>query len=263
MDKGSCRPNYKESRGKSMILAIANTKGGVGKTTIALNIAIRRAIAGRDVWLVDGDRQATASNAVAVRSESGREPSIACSSFPDGVQLRSQVILQAPRFEEVVIDVGGRDSSSLRAALVVADVLLVPFQPRSYDVWALSDIAQLIQEARSVRDGLQAFAVLNSADPTGGDNREAAAAVSEHPELVYLDAPLHRRKAFCNAAGAGLCVSELKPADPKADAELTRLLRRLYVTDCRTALGDIAVTCNDISVTGGDQLMMFSQEPRA
>lgn len=243
-----------------MILTVANTKGGVGKTTIALNIAIRHAMAGRDVWLVDGDRQATASNAVAVRSESGRTPSIACSSFSDGVQLRSQVLQQAPKFAEVVIDVGGRDSSALRAALVVTDVLLVPFQPRSYDVWALADIAQLIQEARSVRDGLQAFAVLNCADPSGGDNREAAAAVSEYPELAYLDSPLHRRKAFANAAGAGLCVSELKPGDTKADAELSQLLRHLYVTHHHTANGDSSVICNDRSVIGGDQLMMFSRE---
>ncbi len=243
-----------------MILTVANTKGGVGKTTIALNIAIRHAIAGRDVWLVDGDRQATASNAVAVRCESSRRPSIACSSFSDGGQLRSQVLQQAPKFEEVVIDVGGRDSSALRAALVVTDVLLVPFQPRSYDVWALADIAQLIQEARSVREGLQAFAVLNCADPSGGDNREAAAAVSEYPELAYLDSPLHRRKAFANAAGAGLCVSELKPGDPKADAELTQLLRHLYVTDPHAANGDSSVTCNDGSVIYGDQLMMFSRE---
>ena len=246
-----------------MILTVANTKGGVGKTTIALNIAISRARADRDVWLVDGDRQATASSAVALRSESGRAPSIACSSFSDGVQLRSQVLQQAPKFEDVVIDVGGRDSSALRAALVVTDVLLVPFQPRSYDVWALADIAQLIREARAVRDGLQAFAVLNCADPSGGDNREAAAAVSEYPELVYLDTPMHRRKAFSNAAGAGLCVSELKPADPKADAELIRLLRHLYVTDLNATIGDTSMICDDGSVISGDQLMMFAPEASA
>lgn len=231
-----------------MILTVANTKGGVGKTTIALSIAIRHAMAGRDVWLVDGDRQATASNAVAVRSETSREPSIACSSFFDGAQLRSQVLQQASKFEEVVIDVGGRDSTALRAALVITDVLLVPFQPRSYDVWALADMADLIQEARSVRDGLKAFAVLNCADPSGVDNRDAAAAASEYPELSYLDSPLHRRKAYANAAGAGLCASELKPMDSKADAELSKLMRQLYVTEHHGEIGDLSVICNDRTV---------------
>lgn len=214
-----------------MILTIANTKGGVGKTTLALNIAIRQAIAGKDVWLVDGDRQATASSAVAVRADSGRMPLIACSCFADGIQLRSQVLQQAGKFEEVVIDVGGRDSSALRAALVITDMLLVPLQPRSFDVWALADIAQLVREARSIRDDLKAVAVLNFADSAGSDNREAAAAVTEYTDLVYLDSPLHRRKAFANATGAGLCVSELKPLDLKADAELMQLIHHLYVTD--------------------------------
>lgn len=48
------------------------------------------------------------------------------------------------KFDDIIIDAGGRDSTALRAALVLSDVLLVPFQPRSYDVWALNDIAALI-----------------------------------------------------------------------------------------------------------------------
>ena len=163
----------------------------------------------------------------------------------------------------MVIDVGGRDSSALRAALVVTDVLLVPFQPRSLDVWALADIAQLIQEARAVRDGLRAYAVLNCADPAGVDNREAAAAASDYPDLIYLDTPLHRRKAFANAAGSGLCVSELKPIDVKADAELTRLLQHLYLTDSHTKIGDKSMICHDGSVKSSDQLVMFSTETPA
>lgn len=253
----SCSDSGREDR--EVILTVANTKGGVGKTTIALNIAIRRAMEGRDVWLVDGDRQATASTAIALRSEGGQKPAIACSSFPEGLQLRSQVLQQGPKFQETVIDVGGRDSTALRAALVVTDVLLVPFQPRSYDVWALADVAQLIQEARTVRDGLQAFAVLNCSDPSGSDNREAAAAVSEHPGLVYLDAPIRRRKAFANAAGSGLCVDEMKQVDLKASAELSYLLRQLYVTDVSARSGykpvmsgELPVTSNDLSVISGE-----------
>lgn len=214
-----------------MIVTVGNTKGGVGKTTLALNIAIRRASAGKDVWLVDGDRQGTAQTAIALRAEAGRKPALACSSYPDGVQLRSQVLQQRGKFEEVVIDVGGRDSSALRAALVITDIVVIPFQPRSYDVWALADIAHLVNEAQAMRDGLKAYAVLNCADPAGSDNREAAEAVAEHRELIYLDAPLHRRKAYANAAGAGLCVSELKVADLKANAELSYLIRQLFGAD--------------------------------
>ena len=213
-----------------MILTVGNTKGGVGKTTLAVNIAIARALAGRDVWLIDGDRQGTAQTAITIRADAGHLPGIACASYPDGPTLRSQIQQQAGKFDDVIIDAGGRDSTALRAALVLSDILLVPFQPRSYDVWALNDIAELIDEARSVRDGLRAFAVLNCADPgeASTDNAEAAAAVAQVPQFVYLPTPVRRRKSFANAAGAGLSVLEIKPADKKASDELKSLLNVLF-----------------------------------
>jgi len=213
-----------------MIVTIGNTKGGVGKTTIAVNLAIARALSGREVWLIDGDRQGTAQTAISIRAEAGHSPGIACATYPDGPTLRAQVQQQAGKFDDVVIDAGGRDSTALRAALVLSDVLLVPFQPRSYDVWALNDIAALVDEARSVRDGLRAFAVLNCADPGehSTDNAEAAAAVADVPQFAYLPTPLRRRKAFSNAAGAGLSVLEIKPQDAKASAELNALVNALF-----------------------------------
>ncbi|UUA75286.1 AAA family ATPase [Cellvibrio sp. QJXJ] len=213
-----------------MIVTVGNTKGGVGKTTIAVNLAIARALAGRDVWLIDGDRQGTAQTAISIRADAGHAPGISCASYPDGVTLRAQVQQQASKFDDIIIDAGGRDSTALRAALVLSDVLLVPFQPRSYDVWALDDIASLVDEARSVRDGLRCYAILNCADPgeTSTDNIEAAAAVADVPQFEYLPTPLRRRKAYSNAAGQGLSVLELKPSDKKAIDELNSLIIQLF-----------------------------------
>lgn len=213
-----------------MIITVGNTKGGVGKTTIAVNLAIARALAGRDVWLIDGDRQGTAQTAISIRAEAGLTPGIACASYPDGPTLRAQVQQQASKFDDIIIDAGGRDSTALRAALVLTDVLLIPFQPRSYDVWALDDIAALVEEARSVRDGLRAFAVLNCADPGqhSTDNADAAEAVANVPAFEYLPTPLRRRKAYANAAGAGMSVLEIKPQDAKATAEINALISALF-----------------------------------
>ena len=213
-----------------MIITVGNTKGGVGKTTLAVNLAIAQALAGRDVWLIDGDRQGTAQTAISIRADAGHAPGIACATYPDGPTLRAQVQQQAAKFDDIIIDAGGRDSTALRAALVLSDVLLVPFQPRSYDVWALNDIAGLVDEARSVRDGLRAVAILNCADPgdASTDNAEAAAAVADVPQFEYLAAPIRRRKAFANAAGQGLSVLELKPADKKASDELNALVSALF-----------------------------------
>jgi chromosome partitioning protein len=213
-----------------MILTVGNTKGGVGKTTLAVQLAISRAMAGRDVWLIDGDRQGTAAAAIAARSEAGRKPGIACAQYADGKELRGQVQQQRDKWQDIIIDAGGRDSTALRAALILSDVLLVPFAPRSYDVWALDDMASLVDEANSVRDGLRCFAVMNQADPGehSADNAEAAAAVAEVPQFAYLPVPIRRRKAFSNAGGAGLAVAELAPRDPKACAELETLISSLF-----------------------------------
>lgn len=213
-----------------MILTIGNTKGGVGKTTLAVNLAIARALTGREVWLIDGDRQGTAGAAIAARAERGRAPGIACAQYPDGSALRAQVQQQRGKWDDIIIDAGGRDSSALRAALILSDVLIVPFAPRSYDVWALDDIAALVDEARSLRDGLQAFAVLNLADPgeLSVDNTEAAAAVAGVPQFTYLPTPIRRRKAFANAGGQGLSVQELAPRDTKACHELAALVESAF-----------------------------------
>ena len=98
---------------------MGNTKGGVGKTVLAVQLALARALAGRDVLVVDGDRQGSAQMAVAVRSEAGRRPGLACVQYQDGAVLRSQVQRQAAKYDDVVIDAGGRDSTALRAALSI------------------------------------------------------------------------------------------------------------------------------------------------
>ena len=211
-----------------MILVVGNTKGGTGKTTVAVNLAISFARAGRSVLLVDGDSQRSAAHSAAIRAEDGTAPPLPCEACPDGAALHALVTDRAGAFDDGVIDAGGRDSSGLRGGLLAADVVLVPFLPRSVDVWALHDMAALVAEANGARGRpLRAVAFLNSADVAGGDNADAAACVADAPPLVYLDAPLCRRKAFANAVGDGRCVAELRPVDAKAAAELAALVSAL------------------------------------
>lgn len=212
-----------------MIIAIGGTKGGIGKTTLAVQVATAHARAGRRVWLIDGDRQGSAIASITNRADRPDVAAIAAGHYPEGKTLRAQVQAQRDLFDVIVIDVGGRDSTSLRAALMLADVLLVPFRPRNYDVWALNETAELIAEARAQRDGLRALAVLNMADPgvLAADNREAGEAVGEVGELEYLDTPIRQRKALSAASAAGLHVDEMRPTDPKASAEIAALLRAL------------------------------------
>ena len=214
------------------IVAVASTKGGVGKTTIALQIAIERAHQGKEVWLIDGDRQQTAQTALSLRASQKKTPVIACASYTDGELLLAQVDVQKEKWDSIVIDVGGFDSSTLRSALMISDVVVVPFQPRNFDVWGLSRISQLIHEVNIFRkkNPLRGLALLNSADPnlSSLENIEAKQAVDDHPELTALETQLCRRKAFATASGFGLSVSEMKIKDKKAIHEVQSLLSEVF-----------------------------------
>ena len=210
-----------------MIVTVAHTKGGVGKSTLAFSLAIDR---GGKIWLIDGDRQATCKMAMTLRNQAGRLPFIQCDNLPDGNVLHTQLCARRGQFDDVVIDAGGRDSSALRAALLLSDLVLIPFAPRSLDVWALGDMTAIIKEARKVNPALRAAAVLSCADPSGKDNKDAVDALSDYPELAYMDAPIVRRKSFANAMGMGLSVAELTPKDTKATQELKRLVDIVFIS---------------------------------
>jgi chromosome partitioning protein len=211
-----------------MILVVGNVKGGVGKTTLAVNLAIALSCQGREVLLVDGDEQATAMEFTELRTGNKSDgPGYTVVALQGGA-LRTQVRQLAPKYTDTVIDVGGRDTGSLRAALTVADIALIPVKPRSFDLWGVDQTAELIREAREVNDVLRALVVLNEADSQGKDNDAAMEALQEVEGLELPPVMIVRRKAFPNAAALGLSV--LEHDDPKAREELSQLVTCLLET---------------------------------
>ncbi len=201
----------------------------MGKTTLATNLAILLTAKGRDVLLVDADDQETASDFTMVRNETMSDLRGAGYTAVKlhGAAIRNDTLRLATKYDDVVIDVGGRDSAGQRAALSIADIYAIPFLPASFDVWTLEKVSQLIQEARPFNSKLVTVCFLNRADARGQDNEEAVAIARDIDGLTYIDAPLGNRKAFRAAASQGLSVTELKPADPKATAEINALVQRL------------------------------------
>ena len=211
-----------------MIVTIGGIKGGSGKTTVATNLAVIRAREGHDVLLVDADDQETASDFTVLRNEQLPGGAGFTSIKLTGAAVRTETRRLGDKYSDIIIDTGGRDTASQRAALTVSDVLLVPFVPRSFDVWTLEKVSQLIGEMRSANPDLAAYAFINRADPRGQDNGQAEEVIAEAPELTLIQTSLGARKAFGNAAAQGMSVVELKPQDAKASEEILMLYRHLF-----------------------------------
>lgn len=217
-----------------MIIVVGGIKGGSGKTTVATNLTVLRSGKSKDVLLIDADDQETATDFTVLRNERIPHGADYTSIKLSGSAVRTEVLRLAEKFKDIIIDTGGRDTTSQRAALSVADVLLVPFVPRSFDVWTLEKVSVLISEMRTINPELKAFAFINRADPRGQDNTEAAEFIKETEEIAFIDTPLGSRKAFSNAASAGLGVTELKPLDEKASEEIMVLYKYVFNTKMKS-----------------------------
>lgn len=206
-----------------MIYLSGGIKGGTGKTTVATNLAVMLSYCQRDVLLVDADDQESATLFANWRRERlAEEAGITTAQFY-GLSVRHEVMDMAKKFDDIVIDTGGRDTESQRAALTIADVALFPFGPRSLDVWTIQNLSRLLSETRPANEKIRCLAFLNRADPSGKDNEEAAAVLKDEKGLSFIDTPLGNRKSFANAASIGLGVAELTPLDKKAIAEIDAL----------------------------------------
>jgi chromosome partitioning protein len=218
-----------------LILTIGGIKGGTGKTTIATNFA---AIAAGDNWavlLVDADEQESASAWAAMRSDAQADTPQVTTIKLTGQNVRNEIVRLAGKFNHIIIDTGGRDTSSQRAALSVSDRVLVPFAPRCFDVWTVSQVAVLIDMMKAIKPSLSAYACLNRADPPGqgSDNEDACRLISGDPRggIFLLDeSPVGNRKAFAHAASTGLAVTELRRdlENKKASEEIVTLYQRCF-----------------------------------
>lgn len=215
-----------------MIILIGGEKGGTGKTTLATNLAAKRALTGRDVLLIDTDQQGSANYWAQSRNEAEPKPRrVACvQKFGKGLQAEVQDL--AKRYQDVVIDAGGRDSVELRAGLVVADKAYIPIQPSQFDIWTLDRMDELVGSAQGFNPNLRAWVVISrvSTNPSVHESQDAQEILADFSHLKLSGVVIRDRIAFRKAAREGLCVDELKPKDKdkKASEEVEALYREVF-----------------------------------
>jgi chromosome partitioning protein len=213
-----------------MILVCGGIKGGSGKTTMATNLAAIRAGTGKDVLLVDADEPESATIFTAIRKRDQRERPQYTSIILRESQVRAEIDRMRLKYDDVIVDTGGRDTRAQRASLSLADVLLLPFNPRSLDIWTIENVEKLLEDMRTINPELRAVSFLNRADPVGSDNEDSREILSAVAGIEFAGLTIVNRKAFGKAVALGLSVMELNKPDEKAAREIVVLYEYLFST---------------------------------
>lgn len=213
-----------------MIVLFGGEKGGAGKTTLATNIASIRTAVTKDLLLVDTDRQSTASFWCSMREDHGVFPRVASIQKYDKT-LRSEVKELRKKYKDIIIDAGGRDSPELRSALLVADIAVFPLRPSQFDLWTMSRLNTLVEQALDINENLKAFVVINQASPNPAvkEAEEAKEFINEFKYISLLRTIICERISYRRAAIEGRSVAEYKPEDNKAIEEVSNLYNEIYL----------------------------------
>jgi len=215
-----------------MVITIGSVKGGVGKSTIATTLAVFLAQKpAASVLLVDADSQGTSAYFTALRQEQRGAAGYTAVALT-GNKLHEEIRALSRQYEDIVVDVGGRDTASQRAALAVSDAYLVPLSLQAFDIWALRDVLALLDQLQPFNPNLATFFVANRTDYRGTRSsafEELASAIQQAYGISLVPHALSNRIAYSKAASTGYTVLDPEYAgeEPKAVAEVTTLFTHI------------------------------------
>lgn len=212
-----------------MIILIGGEKGGTGKTTISTNIAGMHTKNFHDVLLIDTDRQSSASCWCSLREENDITPRVASmQKFDTGVHR--EMIAIKEKYENIIIDAGGRDSLELRSALLAAEKAIFPLKPSQFDLWTLSRVNTLIETAKQFNQKLEAYIMFNQVhpNPVVKELEKAEEFIKSFDNLKLLKTHICNRIAFQRAATSGMTVVEYGGRDRQAINEMNQLYEEVF-----------------------------------
>ena len=204
-----------------MIVGLLNQKGGVGKTTLAVNLAASFSRDGSRVLLIDADPQGSALDWAAAREG---EPLFSVVGFPRPT-VHKDIAQLGQGYDHIVIDGPPRVTDLARSAIMAADVVLIPVQPSPYDIWAADEVVKLIEEARVYKDALKAAFVVNRKIVNTAIGRDVGDALAAYP-VPALAASVTQRVVFAEAVARGQAVHEIDAEGPAA-AEIEAVRKEL------------------------------------
>ncbi len=205
----------------STIIAILNQKGGSGKTTLATNLARRLVLDGTRCLLVDSDPQGSARDWNAANN-GDCVPVIGL----DRRTLDRDLGAVKGTHDWIVIDGAPQLAELAVAAAKVAQVVLIPVQPSPYDIWAASDLVEVIKARQQVAEGRPRTAFVISRAIVGTMLAADVNDVLAQYELPIFQGRTHQRVVYANSAVNGSTVVDDEPSGPAA-REIRAILTEL------------------------------------
>ena len=199
------------------VISVLNQKGGVGKTTLSINLAAALKSAGHSVLLVDADPQGSSMDWAAAREA---EPLFSVVSYAKPTIHKTVADIGSGK-DFVIIDGAPRVTDLARSCIMASDIVLIPVQPSPYDIWASQEIVGLIQEAGVFKPELQAAFIINRKIPNTAIGRDVKGALTEF-DLPVLETTIGQRVIFAESAASGISVME-QDAKSQAAMEITML----------------------------------------
>jgi chromosome partitioning protein len=221
------------------IILTAAQKGGVGKSTTAVNIAAVLAKQGQTPLLFDSDPQPTATNWWAARGLYHPDyPAILSrQEYGDIGYILNDLTDQ---YQTIIVDAAGHDSVEMRSAMTVCDILLIPFQPSQPDLETIPHMCDVVNKAKSVNPKLKAYAFLSIA-PTNvmrtviDQSRQVITdAIANYPVISLLSTVIYNRAVYAACMSEGLGVVEMdgkSPSIEKAKEEVRQLVQEVMSHD--------------------------------
>ncbi|MNX49727.1 Chromosome-partitioning ATPase Soj [compost metagenome] len=202
------------------VIAVLNQKGGSGKTTIATHLARALQLDGADVLLVDSDPQGSARDWAAVRED---QPLTVVGIDRPTIDRDLKNVASK---DYVVIDGAPQAADLAVSAIKAASFILIPVQPSPYDIWATSDLVDLVKQRIELTDGkLQAAFVVSRAIKGTRIGAEVTDALTGYG-LPVLEARITQRVSYPGTAAAGTTILDAEP-DGDGAAEVRALLAEI------------------------------------
>jgi chromosome partitioning protein len=195
-------------------LAILSQKGGTGKTTLALHLAVASERAGKTCAVIDLDPQASSSGWKDLRAQ--ESPAVVSAQAARLMQVLATA--EEHGADLVVIDTAPHAEGAALAAARAADLILIPCRPAVLDLKAIGTTIDLVRIA-----GNPAAVVLNAVPPRGSLAREAGEVVHTYG-VALCPVSLGHRAAFVHALTGGATAEEYEPRG-KAAQEVTQLYK--------------------------------------